>query len=573
MVLTCEAKHGVCKMCYGRNLANNKTVDIGEAVGIIAAQSIGQPGTQLTMRTFHIGGAATKISEENRISLKYPVVVSVVNGTCVEAADGSVLFARKGNLRVHKIITQFELKPADEVLVQEGQKVTIGMPIYKENGQTVTAPENGYVHIDGSQLMLLAQEQKIEIRTGSTLLAKAGDIVKAGDSIATFDPFSEPIIAEQAGTVKFEGIVQGSTLKEEINDDTGNIEYKITDIYEDVEPKLLITDDGGNVLGEYYLPGGAYLNVQDGDKVEKGRFLAKILKESGKTMDITSGLPRVGELFEARSLKDPAVLSRITGTVRFGESVKKKRVVIVVDRFGKEYKHQIPMDKHLLVRDGDLVEAGEQLCDGSIEPHDILEILGENELQRFLMNEIQAVYRLQGVNINDKHIGVIIRQMMRRVEIVAVGDTNFIYGQQVDKFRFFEENQRVIKKGGQPAVAKPLLLGITRAALSIDSFLSAASFQETTKVLTNAAIAGSTDELRGLKENIIIGHKIPAGTGNRVYRDVRLVDESLKNLDESVKNIMDGRLDLDDDFDDLDSEFDRFESFDVDDEEEELSEN
>ena len=400
--------------------------------------------------------------------------------------------------------------------------------------------------------MLLAQEQKIEIRTGSILLAKEGDIVKAGDSIATFDPFSEPIIAEQTGTVKFEGVIPGSTLKEEINDDTGNIEYKITDIYEDIEPKLLIVGDGGELLGEYYLPGGAYLNVQDGDKVEKGRFLAKILKESGKTMDITSGLPRVGELFEARSLKDPAVLSRITGTVKFGESVKKKRIVIVVDRFGKEYKHQIPMDKHLLVRDGDLVEAGEQLCDGNIEPHDILEILGENELQRFLMNEIQAVYRLQGVNINDKHIGVIIRQMMRRVEIVAVGDTNFIYGQQVDKFRFFEENQRVIKKGGQPAVAKPLLLGITRAALSIDSFLSAASFQETTKVLTNAAIAGSTDELRGLKENIIIGHKIPAGTGNRIYRNIKLVDESMKNLDEAVKDIMNERLDYEDEFDDID---------------------
>lgn len=552
MVLTCEAKHGVCKMCYGRNLANNKTVDIGEAVGIIAAQSIGQPGTQLTMRTFHIGGAATKISEENRISLKYPVVVTAVNGTCVEAADGSVLFARKGNLRVQKIITQFDIKPGDTILVEEGQKVTVGVPIYKNGAKIMEATENGYVHLDGSQLMLLAQEQKIEIRTGSILLAKEGDIVKAGDSIATFDPFSEPIIAEQTGTVKFEGVIPGSTLKEEINDDTGNIEYKITDIYEDIEPKLLIVGDDGELLGEYYLPGGAYLNVQDGDKVEKGRFLAKILKESGKTMDITSGLPRVGELFEARSLKDPAVLSRITGTVKFGESVKKKRVVIVVDRFGKEYKHQIPMDKHLLVRDGDLVEAGEQLCDGNIEPHDILEILGENELQRFLMNEIQAVYRLQGVNINDKHIGVIIRQMMRRVEIVAVGDTNFIYGQQVDKFRFFEENQRVIKKGGQPAVAKPLLLGITRAALSIDSFLSAASFQETTKVLTNAAIAGSTDELRGLKENIIIGHKIPAGTGNRVYRNIKLVDESMKNLDETIKDIMNKRLDYEDEFDDID---------------------
>ena len=270
-------------------------------------------------------------------------------------------------------------------------------------------------------------------------------------------------------------------------------------------------------------------------------MVAKLLKESVKTRDITGGLPRVGELFEARRSKSPAVLAKIGGLVKFKGISKGKRSINVIDPFGKEYKHAVPMGKHLLVRDGDTVEAGESLCDGGIDPHDILQILGENELQRFLVNEIQEVYRLQGVKINDKHIGVIIRQMMRKIEIVGVGDTTFIYGQQVDRHTFNEENQKVMREGGQPAVAQPLLLGITRASLNIDSFISAASFQETTRVLTNSSIAGASDRLSGLKENVIIGHLIPAGTGMRQYRDVKLFDENMENLDVKIQRILEQR--------------------------------
>jgi DNA-directed RNA polymerase subunit beta' len=287
-------------------------------------------------------------------------------------------------------------------------------------------------------------------------------------------------------------------------------------------------------------------------KVVKGDILAKLLKESIKTKDITGGLPRVGELFEARRPRSAAVLSQVDGVVKFGPIVKSKRQIIVQDDFNHEYKHYVPMGKHLLVRDGDRVEAAERLCDGAIDPHDILDILGENELQSFLLDEVQEVYRLQGVDINDKHLGVVVRQMLRKVEVVSVGDTSFIHGQQVDKYRFHEENARVVREGGQPAVARPLLLGITRASLSIDSFISAASFQETTKVLTNAAIAGSKDELRGLKENVIIGHLIPAGTGMKRYRQVKLKDEDLIDLREKVESVMDARRQEvidDDDFD------------------------
>jgi DNA-directed RNA polymerase subunit beta' len=278
--------------------------------------------------------------------------------------------------------------------------------------------------------------------------------------------------------------------------------------------------------------------VSEGDEVRAGRTLAKLLKESVKTRDITGGLPRVGELFEARRPRNPAVLAKIDGIVHFRGITKGKRVLAVEDSFGDEHKHAVPMGKHLLVRDGDTVEAGEPLCEGQTDPHDVLAILGENALQAYLVNEIQEVYRLQGVRINDKHIGVIIRQMMKKVEIVSVGDTKFIFGQQVDRVRFLTENEKVIQEGGQPAVAQPMLLGITRASLNIDSFISAASFQETTRVLTNSAIAGSSDYLRGLKENVIIGNQIPAGTGIRAYRDVKLFDENMENLDITVERIL-----------------------------------
>ncbi|NLJ46622.1 MAG: DNA-directed RNA polymerase subunit beta', partial [Treponema sp.] len=288
-------------------------------------------------------------------------------------------------------------------------------------------------------------------------------------------------------------------------------------------------------------PGGAYLNVDEGEQVKAGRTLGKTLKESAKAMDITGGLPRVSELFEARKPKTPAVLATVSGTVAFRGIVKGKRVIVVRDLFNKECKHLVPMGRRLLVRDGDTVEAGDKLCDGNQNPHDIMMILGEHACQRFLMDEVQQVYRLQGVTINDKHIGVIVRQMMKKVEIVQPGDTRFIYGQQVDKYKFHEENRRVLDEGGQPAVGRPLLLGITRASLKIDSFFAAASFQETTRVLTDAAIAGASDSLRGLKENVIIGHLIPAGTGMKKYRDIRLSDAEHDDLDAYVEEILEKR--------------------------------
>ncbi len=541
-VLTCEAEHGVCRKCYGRNLANHKTVDIGEAVGIIAAQSIGQPGTQLTMRTFHIGGAATKVSEENRTKLSYSVLIKDITGNTVTLDNGDVLFTRKGFLTVAKVLRIVPIEPGYSVEVSDGQKVTGGEVLLKKGKEEVKAEEIAFIHLKDDSVVLVAQDQQLDVRNGAELHVGKGDIVPAETSITTFDPFSEPILAESEGIVRFEDIVLGTTLKEEINEDTGNIEKKITEFsLETLQPRIVLVDEEGNEIATYFLPGSSYLNVEDGESVKRGKTLAKLLKESVKTRDITGGLPRVGELFEARRPKNATVLAKISGTVVFKNIVKGKRVIMVEDDYGKEYKHLVPLGKHLLVRDGDLVQAGEPLCDGNTDPHDILDILGENALQAFLVNEVQEVYRLQGVNINDKHIGAIVRQMMRKVEIVQVGDTGFIYGQQVDKYKFHEENRKVLREGGEPAVAKPMLLGITRASLNIDSFISAASFQETTKVLTNAAIAGSTDELRGLKENVIIGHLIPAGTGMREYRNVKLYDENNEDLDASVRSLLEAR--------------------------------
>ncbi len=541
-VLTCEAKHGVCKKCYGRNLATNSTVEIGEAVGIIAAQSIGQPGTQLTMRTFHIGGAATKVSEENKTAVKYPVLIKAVNGTHVELENKAILFTRKGSVTAAKVLRRIPIEKGMKPVISDGQRVIAAEPVLKHGSKEVLAQDVGYAVIHESELLIVAQDQKIDIRNGAELHVKVGELVEANASIATFDPFTEPIISEVAGIVRFRDVVLGTTLKEEINEDTGNVEKKITEYsLETLQPRFIIEDKQGNEIGNYFLPASAYLNVEDGEKVHKGRILAKLLKESVKTRDITGGLPRVGELFEARKPKSPAVLAQISGLVRMKGIVKGRRLVVIEDAYAKEYKHLIPLQKHLLVRDGDTVAAGEPLCDGAVDPHDILLILGESAVQSFLMNEVQAVYRMQGVSINDKHVGVIIRQMMRKVEVVQVGDTNFIFGQQVDKYKFHEENNRVIREGGQPAVARPLLLGITRASLNIDSFISAASFQETTKVLTNAAIAGSVDNLRGLKENVIIGHLIPAGTGMKTYREVKLYDETSDDLDLSVQNLLEQR--------------------------------
>ena len=541
-VLTCEAKHGVCRKCYGRDLSTKKTVNIGEAVGIIAAQSIGQPGTQLTMRTFHVGGTASTIAEDNRVSLRYPVLVREINGTHVDMDNGTMLFTRKGALFVAKVLDSFDLKKDVEVLVEDGQKVIKGEAILKVKGEEVLADEIAFIAIVGKQLLLVAQDQKLEIRNGSTVQVVVGQVVPAEDALAYFDPFSDPIIAEQDGKVRFEDIIIGTTLREEVNEDTGNIEKKITEFsLESLQPRIVVENADGEEVGSYYLPGNAYLNVVDGLEVKAGRTLAKMLKESTKTQDITGGLPRVGELFEARKPREATVMSGIDGKVRFDGIVKGKRVLTVVDPWDNEFKHLVPMGKHLLVRDGDLVEAGEPLCEGAKDPHDILDILGENALQQFLVDEVQEVYRMQGVNINDKHIGVIIRQMMRKIEIIDVGDTHFIYGQQIDKYNFRRENERVKREGGESSVARPLLLGITRASLNIDSWISAASFQETTRVLTNAAIAGQVDHLRGLKENVVIGHIIPAGTGMKKYRNMKLFNKDSQDLDSHVAQILENR--------------------------------
>ncbi|MEW6548254.1 MAG: DNA-directed RNA polymerase subunit beta' [Spirochaetota bacterium] len=550
-VLTCEARYGVCRKCYGRNLASGRTVDIGEAVGIIAAQSIGQPGTQLTMRTFHIGGAATNATQENRIYLKYPVLVTKIQGTYVTTKDGEYLFTRKGYLFVCKLFSDYSVAKGDTVLVDDGDRVLKGSAIIrKADGTEVHANDISYAKLlkdekaGTSKLLLIAQEQRLEIRNGSELAVKENQIVAADQTIATFDPFADPIISEYDGYVRFDDIIPGSTLKEELNEETGNVDKKITEFSADrdsKQPKIIITDEAGNEIFVYLLPDGAYLNVEDGEVIKAGKTLAKLLKQSAKAMDITGGLPRVSELFEARKPKNPTVLSMVSGKVLIKGNIKNKRSIVVIDKFGKEYKHLVPMGRRLLVRDNDQVEAGDLLCDGNRNPHDILNILGEQACQRYLMDEVQQVYRLQGVTINDKHIGVIIRQMMKKVEIVRPGDTRFIYGQQVDKYKFHEENDRVMKEGGQPAVARPMLLGITRASLKIDSFFSAASFQETTKVLTDAAIAGAVDGLRGLKENVIIGHLIPAGTGMRLYKNIKLSDGEHEDLDGYVEEILEKR--------------------------------
>ncbi len=539
-VLTCEAEQGVCQMCYGRTLTTNKTVEKGEAVGIIAAQSIGQPGTQLTMRTFHIGGAAMKATEDNKSFLDYEVYVQNIEGSSVRKEKNIRLFTRKGYLTVSRVFASFDIKSTDKILIEDGQKVMASQGIFKRGAKTVKAEESAYCIVTKGRIHLVAQPQEIEIRNGSELYVDIGDTVPAGNTIAAFDPYSDPIICEHQGVVKYIDIYVGTTLHEGINTDTGLVERTITDqSVENLQPRIAIENKEGTVLSTYSIPNGAFLNVNENDAVTPGIILAKLPRENVKTRDITGGLPRVGELFEARHPRNIAVLAQITGTVSIGEIVKGNKTVTVIDKFGKEYKHMVPMGRHMLVRDGDLVKAGEQLCDGSIDAHDVLAILGENALQRFLVNEIQEIYRLQGVGINDKHIGIIIRQMMRKVEIVQTGDTSFIIGQRVSRTQFRDVNEYVIRQGGQPAIARPTLQGITRASLNIESFISAASFQETTRVLTNAAIRGATDPLHGLKENVIIGNLIPAGTGVREYRRVTLFDENNPDLNTQVSHLTD----------------------------------
>jgi DNA-directed RNA polymerase subunit beta' len=476
-VLTCATRRGVCARCYGRDLATGRLVELGQAVGVIAAQSIGEPGTQLTMRTFHIGGTASRISDQNTLDARHAGTVHYEGMVVVET---------------HK---------------EGGQLI-----VMNRNGSLVVKDEKG------------RDRERYPVVYGARLKVKDGQKVEVGQTIVEWDPYTFSILTEELGTVRFKDIIEGLTVHEEVDEVTGLSRFIIVDSPDEKkQPTIEIKDKAGKVIRKYHMPSHAHLMVQDGETVEAGDVLAKIPRETTKTKDITGGLPRVVELFEARKPKDPAVISEIDGIVKEGGVVKGQRKMIIVPDDGSDAReYALPRGVHVNVHEGERVRAGEQLMDGPSNPHDILRVLGEKELQKYLVNEIQEVYRLQGVNINDKHIEVISRQMMRWVRIEDVGDTEFLIDEQTDKFRFLEENERVIQAGGRPATAQPLLLGITKASLSTDSFISAASFQETTRVLTEASISGKIDHLRGLKENVTMGRLIPAGTGFEWYRHVRI---------------------------------------------------
>jgi DNA-directed RNA polymerase subunit beta' len=468
--LTCEAKTGVCARCYGRDLARGELVGMGEAVGVIAAQSIGEPGTQLTMRTFHIGGTARVVEKSNHVT-KNGGTVTYVGLRTIRSRDGvNIAMNRNGSIEVVSV---------EHVGKKKVEKKEIYPVVY-----------------------------------GAAIRAEDGGTVAKNSILVEWDSYTNPIVTEASGKVKFGDILEGVTVKEEVDSATGLARKVILETQDpDVRPRVSIKDDAGRTAGRYLLPAGANIMVMEGDTVAAGDVIAKIPRETTKTKDITGGLPRVAELFEARKPKEQAVISEINGKVVLGGFVKGFRKVVVEGEGGLAKEYLIPKGKPLHVHDGDQVRAGEALMEGSANPHDILSVLGVKELQKYLVSEVQQVYSLQGVKINDKHIEIIVRQMLRKVVVDDVGDSEFIVGEQVDRFAFEEENRKVIESGGRPATARPILLGITRASLSTESFISAASFQETTRVLTEAAISGKVDKLRGLKENVIMGRLIPAGTG------------------------------------------------------------
>ncbi len=490
-VLSCETRRGICTLCYGRDLARGQMVNIGEAVGVIAAQSIGEPGTQLTMRTFHIGGAAALRTEQSSLEARN---------------DGSV---KLNNVQV--------VKKKEHWVVMNRQ------------GEVVLCDELG------------RERERYGLQYGAKLFVKEADKVKGGQLLAEWDPYAMPIVTEVGGYVAYGDIVDGVTMQETLDEVTAMSRKTVIESKDaDSRPRIALRDEAGESVkvpgsdneAKYFLPVGANIFVNDGDFVEAGDVVAKIPRETTKTKDITGGLPRVAELFEARKPKDHAVIAEIDGTVHFGKDTKGKRKVVIVPEVGDPSEYLIPKGKHLSVREGDRVRAGEALMDGPANPHDILRVLGERALAKYLVDEIQEVYRLQGVRINDKHIEVIVRQMLRRVTVVDPGDTNFLVDEAVEKHIFDEENERVILAGGQPAKGDPLLLGITKASLSTESFISASSFQETTKVLTEASINGRVDYLRGLKENVIMGRLIPAGTGLGAYK--RLTVDVNADADDEV---------------------------------------
>ena len=490
-VLTCQLTRGVCKKCYGRDLARGRLVERGEPVGVIAAQSIGEPGTQLTMRTFHIGGTVSKVVEQTVLEGKHAGALKFMT------------FDAKRNVDVPNSGMAVKNKAGDWVVMSRNAKIAI----YDESGR---------------------EREKYPVMYGARVKIKDGGRVEIGQRLVEWDPYSLLILTEVGGKVAYGDIVEGVTMKEELDEVTGlSRKVIIEQAGVTLRPRVSIKDEGGKTtkaatissVARYLLPVGAHILVDKGAIVHPGDVLAKIPRETTKTKDITGGLPRVAELFEARKPKEQAVISEIDGEVSYGGFVKGMRKVIVDNKVGDVKEYFIPRGKHVNVHEGDWVRAGEPLMDGSANPHDILDVLGPKELQKYLVDEVQDVYRLQGVTINDKHIEIIVRQMLRKVRIEDPGDTEFLPGSHVSRIAFGAENERVLAKDGQPALARPVLLGITKAALTTDSFISAASFQETTRVLTEAAINGREDPLLGLKENVIVGRLIPAGTGFQEYRD------------------------------------------------------
>jgi len=473
-VLSCRSKRGVCAACYGRDLGRGHMVNPGEAIGVIAAQSIGEPGTQLTMRTFHVGGTASRSVEQAELRTNI---------------GGTIAF---NNLH--------------SVTNAEGTKI-----VMNRNAVIAVKDELG------------REREKFKVNYGAQLLVKEGEVVARDTILADWDAYTIPIVAEVGGVIKYGDIIEGVTMQEKVDGVTGRSSLVIihTSTGSQLNPRISVKNDRGKTVkmpdsetyARYSLPVGSIISVSEGDVIQPGTIVGKIPRETTKTKDITGGLPRVAELFEVRKPKDPAIISKIDGKISFGKELKGKRRVIVTPEYGEAQEYLIPKSKHVIVHEGDYVQAGEALMEGTIVPNDILSVLGVKELAKFLVNEIQEVYRLQGVKINDKHIEVIVRQMLKRVMITSSGDSKFMIGEQVEWWKFEEERDRLIVEGKKPAVAEPLLLGVTKASLSTESFISAASFQETTKVLTNAAVAGRIDELAGLKENVIMGRLISAGTG------------------------------------------------------------
>ncbi|MEA3362092.1 MAG: DNA-directed RNA polymerase subunit beta' [Thermodesulfobacteriota bacterium] len=480
-VLTCKSKRGICALCYGRDLARGHLVNLGEAVGVIAAQSIGEPGTQLTMRTFHIGGTASRRAEQTTLESRFDGSLKFINLITVDNADGfPVVMNRKGEVA-----------------------------IVDDTGR---------------------ERERYGVVYGACLTRQEGGAVKSGDILAEWDPYTVPIITEVGGIIQYGDIAEGVTMQEQVDEVTGLSRKVVTESKSaDKRPRITLKGEDGKTVklpngtqARYMLPIGANISVEEGAVLHAGAVLAKIPRETTKTKDITGGLPRVAELFEARKPKELAVISEIDGVVSYGKDSKGKRKIIVTPEIGEPAEYLIPKGKHISVHEGDFLHAGEELVDGSSNPHDILRVLGSKELSKYLVDEVQEVYRLQGVKINDKHIETIVRQMLRKVQIKDVGDANFLIDDQIDRWVFEAENNRVMADGGQPAVGEPIMLGITKASLSTESFISAASFQETTKVLTQASIQGKTDPLLGLKENVIMGRLIPAGTGVGQYRSAEL---------------------------------------------------